>query len=124
MDKSKLKNLIFIFLYALFTLIVLLHHEIWADEAQVWLVVRDLNLFEIIEHVRTEGHPLLWYFLVLPFSKLNLSIFSMQILSWFIMTTAAGFFFTKLLLILFVKYQFFAALRFYTGFQSFQEAIV
>lgn len=95
MDKSKLKNLIFIFLYALFTLIVLLHHEIWADEAQVWLVVRDLNLFEIIEHVRTEGHPLLWYFLVLPFSKLNLSIFSMQILSWLIMSTAAGFFLHK-----------------------------
>ena len=58
-----------------------MHHEIWRDEAQVWLVVRDLNLFGIIDHVRIEGHPLLWYFIVMLPAKLKLPVFSMQVLS-------------------------------------------
>ena len=56
-------NLILFVLYFVVALICVCHHEIWRDEAQVWLVARDLNLWGIIDHVRNEGHPLLWYFL-------------------------------------------------------------
>ena len=98
MDISKRKilswvNVLTILLYALFTFILLLHHEIWADEAQAWLVVRDLDFSGLISHVRTEGHPLLWYFTIFPFAKLlnsNFSIFSMQIVNWFIVVLAMG----------------------------------
>jgi len=42
------------------------HHEIWRDEAQVWCIVRNVNLSEIFQITKIEGHPMLWYLLVLP----------------------------------------------------------
>ncbi len=88
--KSFIINIVWIFLYAIFTLIIVLHHEIWADEAQAWVVVRDLDILGIIRHVRTEGHPLLWYFSLLPLAKLNLSVLSMQILNWLLVVISVG----------------------------------
>ncbi len=89
--KQILLNSLIIFLYAVCTLIFVLHHEIWADEAQAWLVVRDLNILGIIEHVRTEGHPLLWYFVLLPFAKLPLQgAMVMQIINWLVVVVALG----------------------------------
>lgn len=82
-------------LYALFTLFMLFHHEIWADEAQAWLVVRDLGPSGIFRHVRTEGHPLLWYILIMPFAKLGFSIFSVQLLNWAVITVSLGVLFFK-----------------------------
>ena len=91
--KNIAKTLLLIF-YAIFTFVVLLHHEIWADEAQAWLVARDLNIFELFAHLQSEGHPIFWYLLIMPFAKLlhfSNAIFSMQVLNWFIMLTGAGF---------------------------------
>ncbi len=92
----KNKDLVFNILILLFwgglTLLLTLHHEIWRDEAQAWLVVRDLDLLGIIRHVRTEGHPLLWYFLILPFAKLNLSVLWMQIFNWLLVFAGGAFF--------------------------------
>ena len=90
MMNKKLKIIILI-IYAILTFSLMLHHEIWGDEAQAWLVIRDLNIFEIIKHVRTEGHPLLWYFILFPFAKINFPVLSMQVINWTIVTIAAGF---------------------------------
>lgn len=90
MSKKSIINIIIILVYAFITLFVIMHHEIWGDEAQAWLVVRDLDFWGIIKHVRTEGHPLLWYFLILPFAKLKFSVFSMQILNWLFMVAGAA----------------------------------
>lgn len=87
------KNIIFsviLLLYAVFTLCLVFQHEIWADEAQAWLVARDLDFLGLIRHVRIEGHPLLWYFLLLPLAKLNLPVFSMQILNWAVVVVSLG----------------------------------
>lgn len=88
-------NFIILALFGILTLFFLLHHEIWADEAQVWLVVRDLDVLGILKHVRTEGHPLLWYFIITPFAKLNLPVFSMQIVNWFFVLLGASFLILK-----------------------------
>ena len=85
-------NILILFLFAVIAVAGILHHEIWRDEGQVWLVVRDLNLYGVFDHVRNEGHPLLWYLLVMPFAKLKLSVISMQFLSFAFMTAAAGVF--------------------------------
>src|SRR5215472_9725730 len=38
------------------------HHEKWADEAQAWLIARDLDLRTIWFHeLRYEGSPGLWH---------------------------------------------------------------
>lgn len=91
-------NIVILAVYAVFTFVMLLHHEIWADEAQVWLVVRDLSPVGIFEHVRTEGHPLLWYLMVFPFVKIlhfSNAIFSMQLLNWLIVLAGMAVLFFK-----------------------------
>lgn len=81
--KNLLLNIFWTFLYAMLTLFLVLHHEIWADEAQVWLIVKNLSIFGMFEHLVNEGHPCFFYLLVYPLAKMNFSIFSMQLLCWF-----------------------------------------
>lgn len=40
----------------------ILHHAMWRDEMNVWLIVRDsVSWLDFWQNVRYEGHPLLWY---------------------------------------------------------------
>jgi len=53
------------FLYAILVLYAARFHEPWFDEAQAWLLVRDLSLWDLLAHyLRYEGHPSLWYLLL------------------------------------------------------------
>lgn len=62
--------------FAAWLLVVGAHHEPWLDESQAWLLARDSSLYELlVERVRYEGTPGLWYLLLwvsirigLPFS--------------------------------------------------------
>ena len=88
--KSLIINLICFFLYAAATLAIVLRHEIWADEAQVWLIVKNLGFVDLFKHLVLEGHPALFYLLMMPFAKMNVSIFFMQIFCW--LCSCAGVF--------------------------------
>lgn len=93
--KSLIINLICTFAYAIFTLVLVMHHEIWADEAQVWQICRHLNLFELFQHLVNEGHPSFFYLLMMPAAKLlhgTGSIFFMQIFCWLSMVVAVFLF--------------------------------
>ena len=79
--KNNKFNIIILFCYLLITIVVMFYHEIWRDEAQVWCLVRDCNILEILNNVKYEGHPILWYILVFPFAKSGMGVLSMQILS-------------------------------------------
>ena len=48
------------------------YYEPWRDVAQGWLIARDASLGEIFGVIRYEGHPCLWYLLLVPFAKLGL----------------------------------------------------
>lgn len=74
-------NLLLAVLYFSITAFTMFHHEIWRDEAQVWCIVRDLNLLESIKGASYEGHPFLWYLILHPFAKAGLPVISMQIIS-------------------------------------------
>ncbi len=96
MQMNEKKYFVFFWLlYSLITLVAVLNHEPNRDEAQVWLIVRDLNLSGIFSQINTEGHPCLWYLIVLPFAKLGLPYFTMQLLHWLIAVIAAGLFLFK-----------------------------
>lgn len=82
MTKKLIINIVLTLLYALFTLFVVLNHEIWVDEVQVWQIAKSLNLFELFKHLTNEGHPALFYLLVMPFAKLGAGIISMKLLCW------------------------------------------
>ncbi|MBQ4123800.1 hypothetical protein IJD44_08815 [bacterium] len=69
-------------LYAIFTLNTVLHHEVWADEAQVWQLCKTLSLDGLIEHLKNEGHPPLFYLITMPFAKLFSDIIYMKLICW------------------------------------------
>lgn len=75
--------------YILFNVILLWFHEPWRDEANVWLMARELSPLRLLQEIKYQGHPCLWYFLVMPFAKLGLPFHTIGILSTVIMAVAA-----------------------------------
>ena len=98
-DKKKTINTVIlagVFLaYVVFNLILLMKHEQWRDEANVWLMARELSPVELFREIKYQGHPCLWYLLVMPFAKLGLPFQSIGLLSLSVMAVAAGLFLWK-----------------------------
>ena len=82
MNKKTAINIIILIIYALLTFFVVMHHEIWADEAQVWLLSKNLSLFGLFKHLVQEGHPSLFYLIMMPFAKTGCSVIMMQVFCW------------------------------------------
>ncbi len=78
--------------YLLFNGILLAGHELWRDEANVWLFARDASPLQLLLEIKYQGHPCLWYFMVMPFAKLGFPFKVISILSFGIMAVAAGVF--------------------------------
>ncbi|HIT55361.1 TPA: hypothetical protein IAA92_03795, partial [Candidatus Galligastranaerophilus intestinigallinarum] len=72
------KPFVIAFFYALITIFAVFHHEIWADEAQVWMLTKYISLPELFPHLVNEGHPPFFYLIVMPFAKLFNNIIWMQ----------------------------------------------
>jgi hypothetical protein len=67
-------------LFAVLGLLGILHHEMWRDEAEIWLIARDSSsLRQLFHNMRTEGHPALWYLLVYAASRLSRDPIAMQL---------------------------------------------
>ena len=59
---EKAGNAVALLLYSAVVLFTVRYHEKWADEAQAWLIARDLDLKTIWFHeLRYEGSPGLWH---------------------------------------------------------------
>ena len=61
MSKNSKLNILLVILYALWTLFVVIHHEVWCDEAQVWQICKHLSVLELFKHLVNEGHPAFFY---------------------------------------------------------------
>ena len=70
-NKSRIFSFWATFFYALLTSIVAIYHEPWRDEAQAWLIARDLDIISLFKQMRYEGTPALWHLILFPFAKLN-----------------------------------------------------
>ncbi|HZJ41446.1 MAG TPA: hypothetical protein VFD51_00265 [Patescibacteria group bacterium] len=68
--------------FLIITVWAICNHSPWRDEAQSWLLIRDLNLPELINQMPYEGTPPLWHLLVYPLAKLNLPYVSQSILHY------------------------------------------
>lgn len=77
----KFENVLFV-IFIIITLIVTLKHEAWRDEAQSWLIAKNLSLFEMFNQLKYEGHPFLYYLIIMPFAKFGLPYKSINIISW------------------------------------------
>ena len=56
-------------------------HEPWADEAQAWLIARDLGLRGILHQMGYEGSPPLWHLLLWALTRLHLPYAALGIVS-------------------------------------------
>jgi hypothetical protein len=58
------------------------HHEPWFDEAQAWLIARDVSPQELFVHyLRYEGTPGLWHLLLMVPAKLHLPYQTLNVIS-------------------------------------------
>ena len=103
--------------YAVLTLIGATHHELWFDEAQAWGIARDAAPDTFMEILRHEGHPALWYLILMPFAKAGMFCEVINIISWFFSVAAAGLFVWKAPFGLVFK----AAMLFSSGFLFFNS---
>ena len=77
-------------LVSLFNAWLAINHVCWRDEAQAWLIARDNvlladSLFTITSY---EGHPILWFLILMPFAKAGAGYSVLKLLSWMFMTGA------------------------------------
>lgn len=97
--KRRSKNQIFLicifFIYLIFNGVLLFLHEPWRDEANVWLMARELSPFGLLREIKYQGHPCLWYFLVMPFVKIGLPFRTIGAISYLVMAATAGIFLRK-----------------------------
>jgi len=110
--------------YAVITCITLCHHELWRDEALTWVVARDAGFFELFRVAALEGHPSLWYLLLMPFAKFGMPCFTMLLIHWSLAVAAVAVFlwcapFPKITKVLFVFsyymfWEYCLSIRFYT----------
>jgi hypothetical protein len=106
-DKSVIWAVSVILLYSLLNIIVLIHHEPWEDEAQAWLIARDLDIISIFKQMAYEGTPALWHILLFPLAKAGLPYISEFILHLVIAITTVTVFvlyapFSRLTKVLFI----------------------
>ncbi len=68
-------------IYSLMVVVGAFNHESWADEAQAWLLARDLTLTDLFKTLPSEGHPPLWYLLLFPFAKAGMPYETIKVFS-------------------------------------------
>ena len=106
LDKKLILNLILLCIFAgylAFNGLLLARHEPWRDEANVWLMARELSPAGLFAEIRYQGHPCLWYLIVMPFAKLGLPFRSIGLISYSIMAVTAGIYLFKAPIHPFVK---------------------
>ena len=77
--------------FAFVLLLLLWRHEMWRDELQAWLLVRDSSsLVDLWRNSRYEGHPLLWHLMLFPLAHLFAQPAVMKVLHWVIAVGCAA----------------------------------
>lgn len=67
-------------IFFVFSLIGIINHEIWGDEAQAWLIARDsVSLLNLRQNLQYEGHPALWHICLFIISRFTHNPLAMQI---------------------------------------------
>lgn len=69
----------FLAFFAILLALVTSRHEMYLDEVQPWLFVRNAHsLLPVIQHLRYESHPALWFVLLYVASRIASSVIMMQ----------------------------------------------
>lgn len=90
--KGKIILMILLAGYLVFNGILLAGHELWRDEANVWLMASELSPLQLFRELKYQGHPCLWYLLIMPFANLGFPFMTISVVSFLIMSVGAGVF--------------------------------
>lgn len=72
--------LFFLSIYIFFLSHNLLHHNMWRDELEHWLVARDsTSILNLFHNIKYEGHPCLWYLCLFLLKNISRDPVIMQI---------------------------------------------
>ena len=95
-EESKKKNnknivnyLIFL-LFAIFTFYLITIHEPWRDEAQNFLMAKNMSIMELIKNASIEGHPIVWHLYIKAFISLGLNYTNIHIITYILSLISAG----------------------------------
>lgn len=118
--KTSTWEILIMSLYIVLVGILVPRHEPWFDEAQAWLLARDLSPFQLFtKYLRYEGTPGLWHLILMIPARLGMPYTTLNIIS--VLFAAAGVF-------VFLRYSpfpFFIKVLFpFTFFIFYQYAIV
>ncbi|MCX5677552.1 MAG: hypothetical protein NTY76_00365 [Candidatus Omnitrophica bacterium] len=81
--------LAFSLVFLLLGFIGIVHHEMWRDELQAWMIARDnTSLAGLVSTVRYEGHPIFWYLGLYAITRFTHNPFAMQV--FHILIASAG----------------------------------
>ena len=95
LTKKDIFNIVVLLIFSIFVLFLALHHEIYEDEGQSWLIARDLSPIGVIKQMKFEGHAPLWYFIIMPFAKLGFPVVTENIISCLFAIATAYLLLTK-----------------------------
>lgn len=70
-----------LFLFTVIAAVTVWFHEPWSDEAQAWLIARDLSIPGILRQMGYEGSPPLWHLLLWILTHLHLPYVSLGAVS-------------------------------------------
>lgn len=87
-DPEVIPYVLFFGILITFNFILMLRHEPWRDEAQAWLMAKELSPISLLGELSYEGHPCLWFYLLMPFAKAGLPLRALSIVSTLVMTIA------------------------------------
>jgi hypothetical protein len=74
-------------------LALMLRHEMWQDEWQAWLIVREsASLTDLFRHRKYEGHPAFWYLTLFLLSRVTADPLGMQLFHLLLATGTAFLF--------------------------------
>ncbi|MBR1444173.1 MAG: hypothetical protein IJ583_11665, partial [Firmicutes bacterium] len=81
-DKNELIfNSVLLIIVCICSFVLAIRHEPWGDEAQTWLMARELSFGELFEMAKYEGHPVLWVYMIKFFQNLGAGYFVQEVLS-------------------------------------------
>lgn len=78
--------------YILVTAFLVFHHAFWRDEANIWLIAREVDWFAIYGEAGVNNSPSLWYYILAIPAKLGLPCWTMQWLHWLVACLASWIF--------------------------------
>lgn len=70
-------------IYALITLVIVVHHEPYEDEVNVWMILHNLEGLAMWRHIVEDGNPPGFFLLLMPLVKSGLSFLSVKLVCWF-----------------------------------------